>query len=274
MVKADLHLHTNFSDGLMTPDEVIGIADKNNLRIISITDHDNIAALTHFNSECNLLKIELINGIELSSFYNDREVHILGYNINIESELLKDYLKSFRIKRLDRFDEMVMKLNKLGCKFSTESVIEEYDDTITLGRPHLAKYLVRHGFVKDIQEAFSKYLGDYRYANVRKDNPPVGSVINLIKECEGISFIAHPGKSLSYESLSEIVKLGINGIEIIHPSHSASQTESFKTFAERYKLLMSGGSDFHGISKYDFDNIGKYYIESEEIEKILNYKNN
>ena len=274
MHKADLHLHSKFSDGLLTPGEVISMINDKNIKIASLTDHDNIAGTKIAEEECGKYGIDFINGIELSSDLDGREVHILGYFIDLESNLLLDYLKEFKGKRIQRIDEMIKKMNKLGLSITLDEILNEYSDNNTIGRPHLAEMLKKKGYVKTLQEAFNRYIGDYKYANVRKMNSPIGEIIELIKSFGGISFVAHPAKTLSYEKLSEIVKLGIEGIETVHPSHTKSQTESMKVFARSYKLLESGGSDFHGMNKYEYDNAGNFFINSTEVEKIYNYYNN
>lgn len=265
MIKADLHTHTSFSDGSLTPTQLIDLSYNSGIGILSITDHDNVYALNEAVYRGKERNVQIIPGVEFSADFNDREIHILGYFIDYNNKRLLEFLNTLRKKRFTRIKQIIEKLNELGCKIDVNFVIEKLNNSISIGRPHIAMKLVKEGFVNSYNEAFAKYLGDDKPAYVRKPNPDAGEIIKLISETGGLSFLAHPGKNLRDEFLLEIIKEGIDGIETIHPSHSEQDMEYFNNVASEYFLLTSGGSDFHGGMKNDQKNFGKYFITNNEL---------
>ena len=263
--KVDLHMHTNFSDGKFSPKTLINYAKKSGLSIVSITDHDNVNGLTEAIKYGSSVGVNVIPGVELSAFINDIEVHILGYFINHEDPALLKFLTALRYARINRLEKMIQKLNDMGSKIKMEEVVNDLSNDISIGRPHIAAALVKENFAASYGEAFYKYIGDGKPACVQKPVPHVSEVIKLISSIGGLSFIAHPGKTVRDELLSEIIKLGIDGIEVIHPSHSAEDIRYFSSIASEYYLLESGGSDFHGLYKKDFSNLGSYFISPNSI---------
>jgi len=236
------------------------------LSTISITDHDSIDALDRAIEHGRKNNIQVIPGIEFSADLDGKEVHILAYFIDYKDEAFLKYVMDLRQGRFDRFKEMVSKLNEMDCNIELESVINGYPKHISFGRPHLAAALLKQGFVKSYGEAFFKYIGDNRPANVRKPNPPVSEVINKISKYGGLSFIAHPGKYFSESILTQLIEQGIDGIEVIHPSHSTESREYLSRFASENNLLKCGGSDFHGTTQNEFKNLGEYFITEKEIK--------
>lgn len=269
MIKADLHLHTNFSDGNLSPGQLINLSSEAGLSIISITDHDNVYALKAAIDRGKEKGIQVIPGVEFSVDINDTEIHILGYFIDYKNSYLLDYLNSLRKKRIARIKKIIEKLNSLGSKIKFSSLEGSLTPDISIGRPHIAMNLYKNGFVNSYYEAFVKYLGDDKPAYVKKPNPQAGEIINLISNLGGLSFIAHPGKLVRNELLNELIQSGIDGIETIHPSHSKEDTEYFNKIASDHFLLTSGGSDFHGGLKNDMKNFGNYYVS---INEIINMK--
>ena len=264
-IKADLHIHSNFSDGKYSPKEIVNLAIKNNFSTISITDHDNINAIKIALEYGSINGIEVIPGIEFSTDLNDKEVHILAYFIEYENKKLKDFISGIRNSRILRLIKMINLLNDLGCMINSNEFINKYSENVTLGRPHLAMEMVNRQFVRNYVEAFIHYIGDGKPAYIKKPNPDIKEVVELISETGGISFLAHPGKYFNEMQLADIINSGIDGIEIIHPSHSGDSTEYFKKIAAENFLLESGGSDFHGIVQQDINNFGKYFIGNKEI---------
>jgi predicted metal-dependent phosphoesterase TrpH len=268
--KADLHIHSFFSDGKFSPITILEKAKKSGINIISITDHDSIKGVAAATENCKKYGVEVIPGIEFSCDFNDREVHLLGYFLDYENENLEEYLLNYRKTRVDRIRKMVESLNKLGCAIDADKFINSISSNISIGRPHLASAMVKDGFVKNYVEAFIYYIGDGKPAFVRKKNSDVQDVIKLISGLNGLSFIAHPGKNINVDSLNELVKLGINGIEVYHPSHSAQGTNAFLEFTKKNNLLVSGGTDFHGVIQSEYKNWGRFFIGKEEIENMKN----
>jgi predicted metal-dependent phosphoesterase TrpH len=259
-VHVDLHMHTNYSDGKFSPAELIDRALKAGLTVISITDHDNVNALPEAIEYSRDKGIEVIPGVELSADLNGREIHILGYFIDYKNTALREYLSKIREERLKRIEQMVTRLNNLGSKVTMEDVVKGLSSNISIGRPHIAKALVEQKFVRSYAEAFIKYIGDNKPAFVKKPNPPAREVVELISSIGGLSFLAHPGKIIRDEQLYEVISYGIDGIETIHPSHTKHDEKYFAEVAAQNFLLVSGGSDFHGIFSVDYENFGKYVI--------------
>ncbi len=264
-IKADLHMHTSFSDGKLSPKELINLALKNGLSIISITDHDNINGITEAIEYGERVGVKVIPGIELSSTLQDREVHILGYFIDHENKELLKFLTALRYTRINRLAKMIIKLNELGSRITMDDITEDLSEDISIGRPHIAKALVLEKFVKTRAEAFMKYIGDGKPAFVQKPAPHAKEVIKLINKIGGLSFIAHPGRIVRGEMLDELLSYGLDGIEVIHPSHSRDDIEYFSNIASQNFLLVSGGSDFHGIYDKEYGAMKNYIIPSHFI---------
>lgn len=266
--RADLHIHSYYSDGKFSPVSVLERAKKSEINMISITDHDTVYGVAETIENCKKYGVEVIPGIEFSSDLDNREVHILGYFIDYENKILEEYVQNFRKTRIIRIRKMIKRLYNLGCKIDANSFIKNIASNVSIGRPHLANEMVRVGFVKNYVEAFVRFIGDRKPAYVKKENPDVKIIIKLIRKLKGISFVAHPGKSIDEKSLIQLKDSGINGIEVFHPSHSVESTKNFLNFAKQNDLLISGGSDFHGVLRIDQSNWGKYYVEKEYIDRM------
>lgn len=264
--KIDLHTHTNYSDGLYSPVELVTKAKNRGLDIISITDHDSINGIKEA-VECGKdLGIEIISGVEISTDVDDKEVHLLAYFIDIEHEELTKYLSFFRDERFHRAKRIVEKLRKLGLAITIDDVMDRANHS-AVGRPHIAYTLVDLGLIKNYQEAFEKYIGDYGPAFERKIHVSVQSALKLINDAGGLTFIAHPG-FMKEALLMNLIKAGIDGIECTHPSHNENQVQFYKGIVNQYCLLESGGSDFHGGKKNDDEFLGNYFIGSGQLEAM------
>ena len=254
--KIDLHIHTNHSDGYYSPIELIQKVKKAGLDIISITDHDNLSAIHEAASVGKDFGVEVIPGLEVSSDIGDREVHILGYFVDPGNSELERYLKFFREERLKRAIRIVNKLKTLGFSISIEDVLEQAENS-AIGRPHIAQAMLEKGLISNYYEAFNKYIGNNCPAYEKKVHISPQSVVKIISDAGGLSFIAHPG-NMPETLLKELIEEGIDGIEVIHPSHSSHQVKFYKGIVNEYFLLESGGSDFHGGKREDDGNLGKY----------------
>ncbi|HQY21986.1 MAG TPA: PHP domain-containing protein [Ignavibacteria bacterium] len=266
--KADLHLHTNYSDGVLSPSKLIDLAKKNDLSVISITDHDNVNGIEEAIEYGNSVGIQVIPGVEISADIDDNEIHILGYFIDHKNPEFLDFLKNSRQMRIERNEKIVNKLNDLGSKINFDDILKKVGSQTSLGRPHIAMELYDEGFVKTYYEAFFKYIGDDKTAYVRKSNPDAKEVIEMISKCKGLSFIAHPGKYIRDEKLLKLTEHGLDGIEVVHPSHDKESMAYFNKIISEKFLLSSGGSDFHGGIKNDSSSLGKFCISGTEIQNM------
>jgi len=266
LLKVDLHLHTTCSDGVFSPEQLVHKAKAAGLNIISVTDHDSLCGLKKAIEVGKQIGVEVIPGLEISTDIEDKEVHILAYFVDIENAELQNYLKFFREERLNRAFRIVKKLNNLGYKISFDSVLNFSKDG-AVGRPHIAQALVEAGYANNFFEAFDKFIGNHCPAFERKVHVSPQSALKIINDANGLSFIAHPG-NIDEKILLTLIKYGLDGIEVIHPSHSNSQINFYKGIANQYYMLTSGGSDFHGGKRDDEQNLGKYYISYSEFESI------
>lgn len=269
MRKADLHLHTNKSDGFCSVEEVIKLSKEAGLDIISITDHDTIDGVKEAIDIGKFYGIEVIPGLEISSDFLDTEIHILAYFFDTDSKELDEYLNFFRAERYKRAVRIINKLNSIGQSISFEDVLEVAGKS-TIGRPHIAKAMVNKGLVSNYYEAFNKYIGNGCVAYEKKVHLSPQSACKIINDTGGLSFIAHPN-NLSDEIIKMLIDSGIDGIETIHPSNLPNKTEYFRGIVNEYFLLECGGSDFHGGERNDLSNLGKYYVSGSKVDAMRNF---
>jgi hypothetical protein len=264
-IKADLHTHTFYSDGRYSPADLVRKARDCGLNLISVTDHDNVDGIDEAIETGKELNIEVIPGVELSSECGGKEVHILGYFIDYKAPELLNHLETFRERRKIRAEKIVQKLNVLELPLTMNDVLEHVKGNASIGRPHIAYAMVDKNFVSNYYEAFIKYLGDYKPAYEKKPNVSTKDAIKMISAAGGLSFVAHPAKTVRDNLLIEIMESGIDGIEVIHPSHSAEDVKYFQGMASQYFLLESGGSDFHGGRINDDSILGAYYVSGQKV---------
>jgi len=270
-IKADLHLHTYFSDGVLSPEEMVGKVKKAGLDVISVTDHDIVDAIDETTEIAKQYDIEVIPGVEISAEHRGRETHILAYYIDHKNEELLDYLKNFRKERMIRAGKIVSRLNELNIKITFEEVLAQVKGNASIGRPHIAMALVDGNYIESYYDAFNKYIGDDKPAYVKKPNVSVVEAVKLISRSNGLSFVAHPGKTLrNSNSIYEMIEAGVDGIEVIHPSHSEYDIAFYQDLSSQYFLLESGGSDFHGGRINDEAILGKYTISMSKIAAMKN----
>jgi hypothetical protein len=257
--KVDFHIHTTYSDGALSPVDVVHQASRAGLSIISITDHDHTGALEEAAAEGQRRSIEVVPGVELSASVDEQDVHILGYFIDPANSRLQEYLSHFRQERIRRAERIVGKLNALNVPLPFDAVLDQAGSG-SVGRPHIANALVEQGFIETYHEAFYRYIGAGRPAYEKKFQISPREAVELISSAGGLSFIAHPGTLIAEDLLLRLINDGVDGIETVHPSHSAERTAYYSGIASEYFLLMSGGSDFHGGRKNGVDLFGKYVI--------------
>jgi hypothetical protein len=244
----DLHVHTNASDGILSPVEVIEIARSKNLRAIAITDHDTTDGFVEALNSINGDDLELVPGVELSCIFADNDVHLLGYLIDYKNAEFIKTIKKFREERYNRGKAMVAKLNELGINLSIETVAAIAGNA-AMGRPHIADALLREEFVQTYDEAFARYLGYHAPAYVPKKHLDVEHAINIIHLIGGVAVLAHPGTLDHDEFIPVFVEMGLDGIEAYHSLHDRKTVERYKNMVKKFSLIYTGGSDCHGPRK-------------------------
>jgi len=262
----DLHVHTYYSDGLLSPEVVVKKAKEAGLAGVGIVDHDTIAGIPEAEAAGKKLGITVVPGAELSSQHSGRDIHILGYFMQSDHPKLIEYLELFRVERYRRAERMVQKLNQMGVNISMEEV-EGKASAHSIGRPHIAEILTEKGYVETFQEAFHRYIGYGGKAYEEKYRITPQKAIALIAETGGLSFLAHPSSIIDDKLLLEMIKAGLDGIEIVHPKLSQDRTRFLQRVAQNHGLLVSGGSDCHG-GRNGMLSIGRYKVPLSIIDEM------
>ena len=245
---ADLHLHTYFSDGTYTPEELVGHGVRHNLKGMALTDHDTIEGCARMAVACAAAGIEFVPASELTAEIHDTELHILGYFLDTAHPRLLRELAKFQLVRQNRIREMVARLNKLNIPLRAETVFA-IANCQSPGRPHVGRALVQEGFCATLDEAFDRFLKRHRPAWVPKEKISARDAITLIHEAGGLAVMAHPGLNHNDHIIPELVAFGMDGIECFHTKHSTSMSEHYLMIADQHHLLITGGSDCHGMNK-------------------------
>ena len=255
MSRIDLHTHTTFSDGSFAPTDLIELANQQGLDILAITDHDTTDGLFEAMEATKDLSLELIPGVELSAQFQNREVHILGYFINVTDSRFQLRLKALRSTRIERIRHILDRLHTLGIDISLADV-EQAAGAGTIGRPHIAQVLIAMGHVTSMKEAFERLLGSHGDAYVQRAVPEARDIIGWIIDAGGIPVLAHPyweglNKEDSIAACQTLAEQGLQGLEVFYGTFSARHISFNLGLARRFDLLMTGGSDFHGTLKPD-----------------------
>ncbi len=263
---ADLHLHTQFSDGTFTPEELVLHAQKHGLACIALTDHDTVEGCARTAEACAKVQMEFIVGSELTAEHEDTEVHILGYFLDPQNQVLLDRIGKFQAVRQQRIHEMCAALNKLGVPLKPESVFA-LANCKSPGRPHVARAMVKEKLISNLDEAFERFLKKGRPAWVPKTKMSALEAVELIHQSGGLAVMAHPGLNRTDEIIPALVDAGMDGIECFHTKHSTVMSERYLEIAEKYKLLVTGGSDCHGYSK-KAPLIGTVKLPYDHVERL------
>lgn len=240
----DLHAHSTASDGSLPPTEAVKAAHAAGLAAFALTDHDTLAGIAEAQVAADACGLRLIPGVELSVHQGSEEVHLLGLHIR-DVPQLQERLEIFRGFRRTRAEMMVEKLNAAGVPVTFEAVLNEAAGG-AIGRPHVARALVAGGYVRDMREAFDRWLGAAKPAYVDKERLDIADGIKIIHEAGGIAVYAHPGAEGRREKIEPLVAAGLDGIEVRHPSHSREDELRLASLAGFFGLVVSGGSDWHG----------------------------
>jgi predicted metal-dependent phosphoesterase TrpH len=265
--RADLHLHTTYSDGALSPETLVQRVHAAGLSIVSITDHDNVGALDEAIEAAKSFGIEIVPGVELSVTLNEKDIHLLAYFFDYNNQKLRDYLAFFRYERLKRAERIVQKLNAINVSLKMDAVLDQAGIG-SVGRPHIASALLEEGLIGTYHEAFMKYIGVGAPAYEKKYQLSPQEATQLIAQAGGLTFLAHPGKYTTDFELSTLIQAGLDGIEVVHPSHNEMRQDFYRGVIHQYFLLECGGSDYHGGRKNDDQVLGVYTVPIQIVEDM------
>lgn len=254
MSPVDLHVHSNESDGTVTPEELVREAKKTGLSAFALTDHDTTAGLDRAIACGEEEGVEVVPGIEFSTAYWGRDIHVLGYYMDYHNESFQKQLIEFRNSRNVRNEEMFRRLREFGFEKITEDALLEAFDNAVITRAHIAKFMVDCGYVKSREEAFQRYIGDNCPCYVERERISPGKAVKLIIEFGGVPVLAHPLLyKLGTEMLDALVvslkEDGLKGIEAIYSNYNWREQRRLKLLAKKHELIFTGGSDYHGTNK-------------------------
>ena len=242
----DLHLHSTASDGTSEPEVVVLAARAAGLEALALTDHDTVEGIPAAREAALAAGIELVAGVELSAYEGSDEIHVLGLHL-VQLDDMRESLTVFRDARRERAEGIVHLLNGLGVRITFADVMAVAKDA-AIGRPHVARALVENGWAMDLRDAFDRYLGAGRPAYLDKRKITIPEAIQLIHRCGGIAVLAHPGADGNRDKIEKLAAMGLDGVEVIHPSHSADDRARMLALTRFLKLVPSGGSDSHGAA--------------------------
>ena len=248
MAFVDLHLHSRYSDGTYAPEEVAAQARRYELAAIALTDHDSVEGCADAERACRALGVEFVVGIELTAEQEGNELHILGYGFDPQNARLLMEIARFQEVRQNRVREMVERLNRIKVPLAVDAVFA-LANCRAPGRPHVARALVAAGLCRNVDEAFERFLKKHRPAWVPKFKMSGEKALELIHQAGGVAVLAHPGLNHTDEVIPGMVAAGLDGIECFHTKHSTTTAEYYLQLADRFNLLVTGGSDCHGMSK-------------------------
>lgn len=264
--RVDLHTHSNASDGELAPAELVRFALGRDLAVIALTDHDTTAGIAAAIAAARGTSLEVIPGVELSADVPEREVHVLGYFGDWPDVYFQTMLEKFREGRYGRAEKMILKLAALGAPISFDRVKEIAGDA-SIGRPHVAQALLEAGHIASMDEAFEKYIGRNGPAYVERFRLTPEDAVALILHVGGVPVLAHPRDVTDY--IAPMVKAGMLGLEVHYGPYAEATRQNLLQFAKQYRLIATGGSDFHGFDKMaHLSGLGEVYVPSEVVGKL------
>lgn len=266
-MKADLHVHTNKSDGIYSISEIIPKAKKAGLKAFAITDHDTVAALPDIAELQPTTDIEIIPGIEISVYESGGELHMLGYYIDHKNNDISSMVEKVQRVRTQRIFDVCDKLKKINMDIKPEEVLAVAGDTYSLGRPHIAKVMLAKNYVSTLKEAFVKYLSSGNPGFVPKHKISAGDAIDLIKGAGGVAVLAHPFLNKQIRLIEPLIRKGIKGIEVYYSMHTPDQVNHLKQLANKYGLVQTGGSDYHGETHNSIC-LGDGYMDYSKVQDL------
>ncbi|MBS4031310.1 MAG: PHP domain-containing protein [Clostridiales bacterium] len=269
-VVADFHIHTLASDGLLSPRKVVADASAKGLLAIAVTDHDTVAGLPEALASARQLSMELIPGIELSTEFAGKEIHILGYFIDPYNQYLNSLLATLQESRQGRAKKMVDKLTGLGYQIELSAVLRHAGGAAP-GRPHVARALVEAGYIQTVRQAFDELIGYQMPGYVERYKLSPQEAIGAIQVAGGVAAWAHPGLTEDDTLLQTFISAGLQGIEVYHPDHDSVQSSHYKGLANAFNLFAVGGSDFHGQEAGHVRELGCQGLSAQEYRDFQDY---
>lgn len=247
----DLHMHSTFSDGTMGVDAVIDLAYRNDVKVLSLTDHDTLEGVAAAMRHADKLGMHLIPGIEISVHPDIEEVHLLAYNFDWQNIEFNDYLQQLKADRQRRLTDMLANLHSVGVDLNLSDIAQHMDDGTNPGRPHVAAAMLAKGYVKSTQEAFDRYLKKGKPGYAARLPVDAKKIIDWIHDLGGVTSLAHPGLIKKSEAIHKMISLGIDALEVFHPDHDASSRKRFANLAAQHNLKMTVGCDYHGTTLHN-----------------------
>jgi len=263
----DFHLHTNHSDGSDSPTRVVERAQEAKLKAIAITDHDTVSGIAEAIEVGEQLGIQILSGVEVSSIWNGRELHILGLGVDIDSVEFLSHMQEQTDHRNSRAEKIIKKLNGLGVPAEREKIAARTADGV-IGRMHIAQEIVALGHASTVQGAFDKFIKKGKRAFIPKKAASPKTAVEWIHAAGGLAFIAHPGLGNVHASLDKLLTIPFDGIEVYHSRHSAGMSDALSQIVEDKGLLATGGSDCHGDVKGEAPLMGKVQVPYRIMEAI------
>ena len=276
-MKIDLHIHTTYSDGTFSPEMVVDTAVECGLDVIALTDHDNILShkVANDNVKKNNIDNEIIPGVEINTIYKGYEVHILGYFMDTENPDFQNLMKSQQEARIQQTNEIIELLNKkAGIRIKFEDIKSLVAEGGSIGRPHIARAITNAGGVNNVMEAYAKYINDSSNVYVQRKTVSPHDACEIIYDAGGIPVFAHPiDVEISDELAKDLTSYGLRGIEAYHRKHSPAMIEHYSSLAEKYGLIITGGSDFHAPSvNHGSILMGKNFVPSWVYDELIKEK--
>ena len=270
MPKADLHIHSTASDGRLSPADIVRQAAKHGLSVIAITDHDTIDGIdSALITAKGFRGLKVIPGIELSTDVPQGEVHVLGYFIDYTDREFQATLEGLRNSRLKRAQGMVAKLKNLGIHIDWERV-QEIAGEGSIGRPHIAQAMLEKGYISSLKEAFDKYISRDGPAYVEREKMTPVEALELILKFNGLPVLAHPFTTNNAKTMIAELKIaGLVGIETYYDGYTADEINELVSLANRYNLITTGGSDYHGLEAANETMIGGVDVPMESVERLI-----
>lgn len=269
----DFHMHSIYSDGVKSPEELLRHALDCNLSMMALTDHDEIDGIKALRTAQDQLDpektIKFINGCEFSADYKDKSIHILGYRFDETNKELRDFIEYFKSKREERIDEIIRRCNNAGYFISKDELLKKFPKTQAYGRPHIGQLLIDGGYAKDINDVFKDILRKDSPCYVPKVKIEVPYIIDIIHKAGGLAVMAHPKLVTSDEYVVEMLAYDFDGMEVYHTKHNDDDVKRYKALAKEHNLFITGGSDYHGIPGKAPDQFGDYLVSAEDVSEFI-----